>query len=90
MPNINGKTVEYLFTIIGQACVRLSTILHSKLAIIPPYSAQPALLPSFIPTFTQDISPPKFAFLPLVEYIFYPVSTAPINNPTKEKIKERY
>jgi hypothetical protein len=89
MHNIDGKTVDYLFTAVGQACVRLSTKLHSSASNTDFRSVQPALLPSLIPTFTQYISPPKFALVPLVEYIFYPVSTAPIINITKEKIKER-
>lgn len=37
---------------------------------------------SFLPTFpsvnTSPISPPSFAISPLFEYIFYPLSTAPI------------
>lgn len=89
MLSINGKTVEYLFTLTGQACVRTSTMLHRAVPAIRTHGAQADLLPNFVPTFTQYISPPKINLSPLVEYIFYPVSTAPIINSTKEKIKER-
>jgi hypothetical protein len=42
-----------------------------------------------IPTFTQRLSPPKFAYLPLAEHYLYPVSTAPTNNHNQMKFKER-
>jgi len=89
MRNINGKTVDYLLTTARKTCVRLSPILTSRYYDNPLGSVQSLLTPKLVPMFKPYISPPKFAFSPLVEYIFYPVSTAPIINTTKEKIEER-
>jgi hypothetical protein len=89
MHNTNGKTVDYLLTGTRKTCVRLSPIFTFGYYGGILHSVQSLLTPKLVPTFEPYISPPKFAFSPLVEYIFYPVSTVPITNSTKEKIKER-
>jgi hypothetical protein len=89
MHNINGKTVDYLLTTARKTCVRLSPILSTSYYSDLRSSVQSLLTPKLVPSFEPYISPPKFTLLPLAEYIFYPVSTAPIINTIKEKIKER-
>lgn len=84
-----GKLVDRLLMKTGKSWVRMSTYTHSGLTYMTSMSAKPQLSPTFIPTFCTYISPACFAVSPLIEYIFYPVSTGPITNNTKEKIKER-
>lgn len=81
--------MDYLLTTACKTCVRLSPIFSTSYLNSLRYSVQSPFTHKLVPTFEPYISPPKFAFSPLAEYIFYPVSTAPIINTTKEKIKER-
>jgi hypothetical protein len=85
-----GKLVEELLTTGGKSWVSLSTYGRALRAQTAHLGVKPRLTPTFIPKFYTHISPTYFALSPLAEHIFYPVSTGPINNPTKQEIKERY
>jgi hypothetical protein len=89
MPKTYGKTVEELSIQAGKKWVRLSTHCARKYIVHMRMGVKPLEFPTFLPNFYTQISPGYLSFSPLVEYIFYPVSTAPITNFTKEKIKER-
>jgi len=89
MPKNYGKTVDELLIQVGKRWVRSSTY-RALIYVSSTYlGVKPQEFPTYVPNFYTYISPGYFALSPLVEYIFYPVSTAPITNFTKEKIKER-
>lgn len=89
MYKINGKTVDYLFTLASTTCVRLSPVTMSPTSQNNPRSVQSLVTLKVIPRLSEYLSPGKITPSPLSEYIFYPVSTAPTNTTTQEKIKER-
>ena len=89
MPKSYGKLVDSLLTKAGKTWVRSSTYIHARHVYIDSVGAQVRLLPTIVPRFYTYISPANFTPLPLIEHIFYPVSTGPITNLAKEKIKER-
>lgn len=84
-----GKLVDILLTKTSKSWVRLSTYLQTNRVHIVGVGVELRLSPTNIPSFYTHISPVYLRISPLVEHIFYPVSTAPITNITKEKIKER-
>ena len=49
----------------------------------------PSFVPDLFQFFPQLFPQAPYHFLPLIEHKFYPVSTAPITNPAKERYKER-
>jgi len=51
-------------------------------------SVQLPVLHKVFPILPQYISPAKIALSPLIEHYLYPVSTAPINTATKNKLKK--
>jgi hypothetical protein len=90
MSNVSGKGVDYLGVVPRTSRGQLSpesSYLHTILAI---YRVQVLFIHYLSDQFRHSLSPPYFSISPLIEHYLYPVSTAPINNPTKEKIKERY
>ena len=83
MLNFRGKAVDCLRVITGKSSGWISPIVHSLHTNIHTLRVQPSLFHELSDLFTPILSPYKFAILPLIEHTFYPVSTAPTNNPTK-------
>jgi hypothetical protein len=90
MSNISGKVVDCLRVIPGISSGMLSPQIAHMYRTIHKLGVQVRFIPDLSDRSTHYLSPSKFAFPPLIEHYFYPVSTAPINNPTKRKLKERY
>jgi hypothetical protein len=90
MPNTSGKAVYYLRVIAGTSSGWLSPLRHRLTTSIHKLGVQVRFIHDLSDHSTPKLSPPYFAFSPLIEHYLYPVSTAPINNPTKRKLKERY
>ena len=70
----------------GKSCVGLSTVYINRLTISTMRRAKALFMTTLIHPFTLSSSLSFLAFSPLIEYIFYPVSTAPTNTPTELKI----
>lgn len=83
MPNSSGKAVDCLRVSTGTTSGRVSPVLNNLRRHIHILGVQLPFTHKLSDLFTPKLSPYKFAFLPLIEHTFYPVSTAPINNPTK-------
>jgi hypothetical protein len=62
--------------------------MYSRLVTFMEASVQLPVLHKVFPILPQYISPTKIAFSPLIEHYLYPVSTAPINTATKNKLKK--
>lgn len=90
MLNSSGKAVDCLRVIPRTTGGRLSPIVDYLVTITHKLGGQPPFIHDLSDRSTPKLSPPYFAFSPLIEHYLYPVSTAPINNPTKRKFKERY
>ena len=90
MHNNSGKAVDCLRVITGTTSGLISPVLHNLHRTIHKLGVQLRFIHDLSDHSTPNLSPPKFAILPLIEHYLYPVSTAPINNPTKRKLKERY
>jgi hypothetical protein len=88
MHNIRGKLADNLGKVIRITRAQLSTISNKERVADAYGRAQPEVSPKIIPRFTLGFSPLKFAPIPLTEHYLYPVSTAPINTITKEKLKK--
>jgi hypothetical protein len=84
----SGKPVKKARKVLGKNRVLASTVMQMIRTTEQPIRVKPAGLPYFTPKFTQHFSPLKIALSPLVEHYFYPVSTGPINNPIKGKLKK--
>jgi hypothetical protein len=84
----SGKPVNSTWIAIGKTRGGTSTLMQLVRTFIRLGRVKPAVFPEFTPNFTQLFSPAKVAFSPLIEHYFYPVSTGPINNPIKGKIKK--
>lgn len=83
MPSACGKMVNSLGRDGRKTCLRLSTSALNEQASSSPARVKTLFTPqSFHGTIT-DISPSRSAISPLYEHCFYPLSTAPINTPTK-------
>jgi hypothetical protein len=83
MPNSSGKLVHYLRVMAGITRGWISPILHNPIVLIHKTSVQLPFIHDLSDRSTPNLSPPFFRRLPLIEHYLYPVSTAPINNPTK-------
>lgn len=83
MHNSSGKAVDCLRVIIGTTSGRVSPIVNNACILIHKLSVQLRFTHKLSDLSTPNISPYKIRPLPLIEHTFYPVSTAPINNPTK-------
>ncbi len=79
----SGKRVDYLRIATGTSSGRLSPCRPLLHAIIHKQRVQLPFTHKLSDLFTPNLSPYKIALSPLTEHTFYPVSTAPINNPTK-------
>jgi hypothetical protein len=79
----SGKAVDCLRVITGISSGWLSPIVNTLCMAVHKIGVQLSFIHELSDLYTPNISPYKFASLPLVEHYFYPVSTAPINNPTK-------
>lgn len=90
MSDFSGKAVDYLRVITGTSSGHLSPIVDHLYRTIYKLGVQVRFIHDLSDRSTPNLSPPKFALSPLIEHYLYPVSTAPINNPTKRKLKERY
>jgi hypothetical protein len=88
MRNVCAQLVNYLGRIQGINSERSSTYIAIRLLLTPSQRAKVLYINSFIPALTQYLSPPLFILLPLYEYIFYPVSTAPIIRTTEINLKK--
>jgi hypothetical protein len=86
----SGKAVDCLREITGTTSGRLSPIVGHLRRAIHILGVKVRFIHDLSDRSTPKLSPPKFAFSPLIEHYLYPVSTAPINSPTKRKFKERY
>ena len=89
MPNIWGKLVQTQRMNLRIVRVRLSTFRAIQLRVATSASVQLPFLRKLSESYTPHLSPAKIAISPLIEHYFYPVSTAPINNLTLKKLKER-
>jgi hypothetical protein len=83
MLNSSGKAVDCLRVIPGTSSGYLSPVLHNTQALIHTVSVKVRLIHDLSDLITPNISPSKIRNSPLIEHTLYPVSTAPINNPTK-------
>jgi hypothetical protein len=90
MHNSSGKAVYYLRVTAGTSSGRLSPIVGNLTTLIHALGVQLPFIHDLSDRSTPTLSPAIFRFSPLIEHYLYPVSTAPINNPTKRKLKERY
>lgn len=90
MLKFSGKTVHCLRIGNWTTRGRLSTLQRTYIAQPAATSGQPGFIHQLSDLFIPYLSPSKYAFSPLIEHYLYPVSTAPINNPTKRNLKERY
>jgi hypothetical protein len=90
MSSVSGKAVDCLRVITGTTSGTLSPIVGRLHRAIHKLGVQVQFIHDLSDHSTPNLSPSKFAFSPLIEHYLYPVSTAPINNPTKRKLKERY
>lgn len=84
----SGKPVGSARTTQGKTRALLSTFVRTSQVLGKAVRVKPAEFPYFTPNFTQHFSPLKIALSPLVEHYFYPVSTGPINNSIKGKLKK--
>ena len=85
MRNICVKPVNLYWKLRGISSVQVSTEVLQNLVNPQQSSVQTRLIHLFIPLNPHSISPAKLLFLPLFEYIFYPVSTAPTITSIKKK-----
>jgi hypothetical protein len=83
MPKYSGKPVNSLRVIAGKSRVQLSPVHYITSFIHQLRRAQVQVIHDLSDLSTPSLSPSKIALSPLIEHYFYPVSTAPINNPTK-------
>ena len=83
MPKYSGKAVNCLRVIAGKSRVQLSPINHIASFIHQLRRVQVQVIHDLSELSTPSLSPLKTTVSPLIEHYFYPVSTAPINNPTK-------
>ena len=83
MPKYSGKAVNSLRVIAGKSRVQLSPVMHIASFIHYMRRVQVRVIHDLSDLSTPSLSPLKIAISPLIEHYFYPVSTAPINNPTK-------
>jgi hypothetical protein len=90
MSDFSGKAVDCLREITGTTSGRLSPIVSNLCRAIHKLGVQVRFIHDLSDRSTPKLSPPKFAFSPLIEHYLYPVSTTPINSSTKRKLKERY
>jgi hypothetical protein len=90
MLNSSGKAVDCLRVMLGTTGGCLSTTVDYLASVTHKLRVQLPFIHDLSDRSTPKLSPPYFAFSPLIEHYLYPVSTAPINNPTKRKFKERY
>jgi hypothetical protein len=83
MPKYSGKAVNSLRVIAGKSRVQLSPTSHIASFIHHLRRVQVQVIHDLSELSTPSLSPLKITVSPLIEHYFYPVSTAPINNPTK-------
>lgn len=83
MSKTSGKAVYYLRVMAGITRGRLSPIVGTLHRTIHKVRGQVPFIHDLSDRSTPNLSPPFFRILPLTEHYLYPVSTAPINNPTK-------
>lgn len=89
MPNLCGKVAERLRTGLRKSRVLSSTFVSLYIMQLGGARAKVRVIRALSLKLFHDISPLKFVPLPLAEHYFYPVSTVPINNYSRKKIKER-
>jgi hypothetical protein len=90
MLNTSGKAVDCLRVMLGITGGRLSPTVDYLVSVTHKLGVQLSFIHDLSDRSTPKLSPPYFALSPLIEHYLYPVSTTPINNPTKRKFKERY
>lgn len=83
MLKYSGKAVYSLRVLAGKSRVQSSPVTHIASWINQLLRVQVRLTHKLSEHSTPRLSPPKMTLSPLTEHYFYPVSTAPINNPTK-------
>ena len=83
MLKLCGKTVNFTRTTRSITSAQSSTSHIVQYLASVSRSVKPMNLHDFFRIHTQGIPQVKTAFSPLVEHYFYPVSTGPINTPTK-------
>ena len=89
MPKYCAESVDYMGTRHGMIRAFLSTKAVETGLHQAKVSVKPRFITTFLPIFPLHLSPPKTVYLPLIERLFYPVSTAPINYCNQMKMKER-
>lgn len=90
MPKYRGKPVYYLRKGHGTSSGRVSPIVNTRRHQSTKPGVQVRFIHDLSDLFRHYLSPPILRSLPLTEHYLYPVSTAPINSPTKRNLKERY
>lgn len=90
MFDFSGKAVDCQRVNTGTSSGTLSPIVGHLHRAIHKLGVQLGFIHDLSDRSTPNLSPPIFALSPPTEHYLYPVSTAPINNPTKRKLKERY
>jgi hypothetical protein len=83
MLKYSGKTVNSLRLLHGISSAQLSPVRLLPSFIHLLQRVQVRLTHNLSDLYTPRLSPAKIALSPLTEHYLYPVSTAPINNPTK-------
>ncbi len=84
MHNTSGKAVHYLRVVHRKTRGRLSPAANLQLLKDQLARVQVRFVHYLSDLYTPYLSPANFPVSPLIEHYLYPVSTAPINNPTKE------
>lgn len=83
MLKYSGKAVNSLRVIAGKSSVQSSPVTYIASFIHQLQRVQVLVTHRLSELYTPKLSPSKIALSPLTEHYLYPVSTAPINNPTK-------
>ena len=83
MLKYSGKAVHSLRVLPGKSRVQLSPVAYITSFVHQLQRVQVQVIHDLSDLSTPRLSPLIFALSPLTEHYLYPVSTAPINNPTK-------
>jgi hypothetical protein len=83
MPNYCGKSANSTWIMTWIQRVDISTFIHHIAHSALRYCAHYEVIPHILPYLFQLSSTTHSIKLPLVEYIFYPISTPPIINTAK-------
>jgi hypothetical protein len=86
MDSVCGKVVQFLRTDSWITCARVSTQAADETGQHMPASVQPSVFHGLFHSLPQALSTYNLAVPPLIEHIFYPVSTPTYYNNHQGKI----